>query len=248
MGGDERDAALAAEREPHVRAQLDGGCGASCRRVARSAARRARAGRRGDAARLDLPEARLEVALEALPADAAGCRAVRAAPRQVEFRFSANPGEAPRALRRVASGGELSRVFLALKNALRSAEAGRVLIFDEVDAGIGGRAADRVGALLAELARSAIRCSASRIWPQIAACADVQLRVVKRTQSGRTTRTRRALDAEERVEELARMAGGRRIGEATRAPRARAARERGRRAGASRRRAPPAPPRRALSR
>ena len=91
-----------------------------------------------------------------------------------------------------------------------------MLIFDEVDAGIGGRAADRVGALLAELgAAHQVLCITH--WPQIAAAATTQLRVVKRTQNGRTTTAVVRLDAEERVEELARMAGGTRIGEATRA-------------------------------
>ncbi|RIK93412.1 MAG: DNA repair protein RecN, partial [Proteobacteria bacterium] len=165
-------------------------------------------------ARLDLPNARLEVALEPVTAaDAMPCAATGA--EHVELRFSANAGEPPRALRRVASGGELSRVFLALKNALRSAERGAVLVFDEVDAGIGGRAADRVGALLAELgARHQVLCITH--WPQIAAAASTQLRVVKRTQAGRTVTRVERLDAEARVEELARMAGGTRVGDATR--------------------------------
>ena len=166
-------------------------------------------------ARLDLPHARVEVALEPVATDAEmPCAATGA--ETVELRFSANLGEAPRALRKVASGGELSRVFLAIKNALRSAESGAVLVFDEVDAGIGGRAADRVGALLAELGAShQVLCITH--WPQIAAMATTQLRVVKRTQAGRTTTLVEALGAEERVEELARMAGGAKVGEATRA-------------------------------
>ena len=190
-------------------------------------------------ARLDLPGARLEVALEVVvAADDLPCGPSGA--EQAELRFSANPGEAPRALRRVASGGELSRIFLALKNALRSAESGSVLVFDEVDAGIGGRAADRVGALLAELgAEHQVLCITH--WPQIAAAATTQLRVVKRTQGGRTSTSVIPLDTEARVEELARMAGGARIGEATRAH-ARDLLE----AGARRRKAPrtprPAPP------
>jgi DNA repair protein RecN (Recombination protein N) len=166
-------------------------------------------------ARLDLPHARLEVALD--PTAAEGelpCGATGA--ETVELRFSANVGEAPRPLRKVASGGELSRVFLALKNALRSAESGAVLVFDEVDAGIGGRAADRVGALLAELgAAHQVLCITH--WPQIAAAAATHLRVTKRTQAGRTLTAVEPLGAEERVEELARMAGGTKIGEATRA-------------------------------
>lgn len=165
--------------------------------------------------KLDLPHARLEVALDpAERGDALPCTATGA--ESVELRFSANAGEAPRALRRVASGGELSRVFLALKNALRTHERGAVLVFDEVDAGIGGRAADRVGALLAALgAAHQVLCITH--WPQIAAAATTQLRVVKRTQAGRTHTRVERLDGEERVEELARMAGGARVGDATRA-------------------------------
>lgn len=212
-GGDERARVLAAEASQlHERLAADA-TELSAGRV-KAAAKLGRTVEES-LARLDLPGARLEVALDALPADdTLPCGPSGA--EQVEFRFSANLGEAPRALRRVASGGELSRIFLALKNALRSAEAGSVLVFDEVDAGIGGRAADRVGALLAELgAAHQVLCITH--WPQIAAAATAQLSVVKRTQGGRTTTHVVTLDAEERVEELARMAGGARIGEATRA-------------------------------
>ena len=212
-GGDERARSLAAEAaQLHERLAAD-----AAELTAGRADAAVRLGRivEESLARLDLPGARLEVALERLAEDAAMPCGPSGA-ELVELRFSANPGEAPRALRRVASGGELSRIFLALKNALRSAEAGSVLIFDEVDAGIGGRAADRVGALLAELgATHQVLCITH--WPQIAAAATAQLQVVKRTQQGRTTTAVVALGAEERVEELARMAGGARIGDATRA-------------------------------
>jgi len=212
-GGDERVRALADEAtQLHERlvadaAELSAARAPAAERLARTV--------EASLARLDLPGARLEVALESVVADD-GLPCGPSGAEQAELRFSANPGEAPRALRRVASGGELSRIFLALKNALRSAESGSVLIFDEVDAGIGGRAADRVGALLAELgAEHQVLCITH--WPQIAAAATAQLRVVKRTQNGRTSASVVHLGADERVEELARMAGGARIGEATRA-------------------------------
>lgn len=192
----------------------------------------------GTLKKLDLPHARLEVAFEpAQRGDALPCTATGA--ETVELRFSANAGEAPRALRRVASGGELSRVFLALKNALRTSERGAVLVFDEVDAGIGGRAADRVGALLAELG-TAHQVLCITHWPQIAAAAATQLRVVKRTQAGRTHTRVERLSAEERVEELARMAGGTRVGDATREH----ARDLLRGAARSRSKGAPPPPRR----
>ncbi|MCS5637574.1 MAG: DNA repair protein RecN [Myxococcota bacterium] len=133
-----------------------------------------------------------------------------------EFRFSANKGEAPRPLQKVASGGELSRVFLALKGALRQAEANMVLVFDEVDAGIGGRAAERVGRALAQLAeRHQVLCITH--LPQIAVFAQRHFRVEKSASAGRVSAQIVQLGAEGRVEEIARMAGGEAISDATRA-------------------------------
>jgi DNA repair protein RecN (Recombination protein N) len=162
---------------------------------------------------LALPEARFEAALvpepppDGLPCGAGGAESV-------ELRFGANPGEPLRPLRQVASGGELSRVYLALRDVLRGAAAGRVLVFDEVDAGIGGAVAERVGARLAALSRRhQILCITH--LPQLAAHADRHFRVVKRSQAGRTRTLVEALDAEGRVQEIARMAGGARVGAAT---------------------------------
>jgi DNA repair protein RecN (Recombination protein N) len=161
-----------------------------------------------------MPNARIEVALEPLPgAGDLPCGASGAeAP---ELRFSANPGEPARALRRVASGGELSRVFLALKNVLRRASRGMVLVFDEVDAGIGGRIADRVGQVLAELSSEHQVLCITHL-PQIAARAGTHFRVEKQAERGRTGVRVERLGADARVEEIARMAGGERITEATR--------------------------------
>jgi len=212
-GGDERLRALEGEIEAtHAALAADA---RSLSEGRRAAATRLASQIAASLARLDLPDARLEVGLDpAASEDGAPCGATGA--ETIELRFSANAGEAPRALRKVASGGELSRVFLAIKNALRRAESGAVLVFDEVDAGIGGRAAGRVGALLAELGAShQVLCITH--WPQIAAMATSQLRVVKRTQAGRTLTAVEALDADARVDELARMAGGAQVGDATRA-------------------------------
>jgi DNA repair protein RecN (Recombination protein N) len=130
------------------------------------------------------------------------------------FVFSANAGEALRPLRAVASGGELSRVFLALKQALRESDAGMVLVFDEVDAGIGGRVADRVGRMLAELAaHHQVLCITH--LPQIAAFAQNHFRVEKRAQRGRTRTRITRVEGADRVAEIARMAGGESVGEAT---------------------------------
>ncbi|HVN40056.1 MAG TPA: DNA repair protein RecN [Myxococcota bacterium] len=131
------------------------------------------------------------------------------------FVFSANRGEPLRPLREIASGGELSRTFLALKQALREEEAGMVLVFDEVDAALGGEAANRVGRQLASLgARHQVLCITH--LPQIAACGDVHFRVVKRPRGDRTTVRIERLDGDARVEEIARMAGGRAAGDAAR--------------------------------
>jgi len=163
---------------------------------------------------LAMPQARFEVALEPAPApEGLPCGpAGREAP---EFRISANPGEPLRALRRVASGGELSRCFLALRNALRESDAGMVLVFDEVDAGVGGETADRVGRSLAELAaHHQVLCITH--LPQIAARADLHFCVSKRVERGRSVTRVGAVAGEDRVEEIARMAGGESVGDATR--------------------------------
>jgi DNA repair protein RecN (Recombination protein N) len=125
----------------------------------------------------------------------------------VEFYFSANTGEEPRALARIASGGELSRIMLALKSlALEDTDAPTV-IFDEVDAGIGGAVAEVVGRKLAALARHRQVLCITHL-PQIAAFADHHFAVEKATERGRTRSTARRLGAEERSEEIARMLGG----------------------------------------
>jgi DNA repair protein RecN (Recombination protein N) len=158
--------------------------------------------------------ARIEVALEpAAPPPGAPCGPHGA--ETVELRFAGSAGETPRALRRVASGGELSRVFLALKNVLRRSAPGMVLVFDEVDAGVGGRVADRVGRALAELAQEHQVLCITHL-PQIAARAVTHFRVEKRERDGRAATSVSRLDATERVEEIARMAGGETVSDATR--------------------------------
>jgi len=163
---------------------------------------------------LGMATARIEVALPkvepppGLPCGPSGAEAP-------ELRFCANPGEPARPLRRVASGGELSRVFLALKNVLRRADAGMVLVFDEVDAGIGGPTADRVGRVLAELAAEHQVLCITHL-PQIAARGATHFRVAKHQRGGRTCVDVERLDEAGRVEEIARMAGGEKVTEATR--------------------------------
>ena len=126
---------------------------------------------------------------------------------RAELLLSANPGEAPRPLARVASGGELSRVMLAVKVLDTPETASRTLIFDEVDAGIGGRVADAVGARLRALAASAQVVCVTHL-PQVAAYADAHVHISKRVSEGRTLTSAANLGGETRVEELARMMAG----------------------------------------
>ncbi len=126
---------------------------------------------------------------------------------RVELFLSANPGEDVRPLARVASGGELSRVMLALKTLVATEAAGRTLVFDEVDAGIGGRAADRVGERLRALGtRYQVLCVTHA--PQLAAHATTHFRVSKRVDGGRTRTAVERLTQAERVAEVARLMTG----------------------------------------
>ncbi len=126
---------------------------------------------------------------------------------QGELYLSANPGETPRPLVRVASGGELSRVMLAITVIDRHATPDRTLIFDEVDAGIGGRVADAVGARLRGLAADAQVLCVTHL-PQVAAHAHHHMHISKDVADGRTRTSVTPLTADARVEEVARMMAG----------------------------------------
>jgi DNA repair protein RecN (Recombination protein N) len=133
-----------------------------------------------------------------------------------EFFVSPNPGEDLRPLARIVSGGELSRVMLALKTLAAADGEGKTLIFDEVDAGIGGRVADVVGARLAALGeRFQVLCITH--LPQIAAHGATQFRIEKQVRGRRTMTSVERLDEEGRVDELARMIGGVSVSEPVRA-------------------------------
>jgi len=132
-----------------------------------------------------------------------------------ELLISPNPGEEPRPLEKIASGGELSRVMLALRTVLTVDDSQKVLVFDEVDAGIGGKAAETVGQKLKELSsRYQVLCVTH--LAQIAAFADHQYRIEKLVLDGRSVTRVEALSGEERVEELVRMMSGSRITAAAR--------------------------------
>ena len=126
---------------------------------------------------------------------------------EVEFRVALNRGYEPRPLAQVASGGEMSRVMLALKTVLARLDSVPTLVFDEVDAGIGGRVALQVGEKMREVAGSHQVFAITHL-PQIASRAHAHLLVQKADRGGITTTAVRALDADERVAEIARMLGG----------------------------------------
>lgn len=126
---------------------------------------------------------------------------------QVVFRIAPNPGEPARSLARIASGGELSRIALAIKEVLASADETPTLVFDEIDAGIGGRSAEPVGRSLWSLGqRHQVLCVTH--LPQIAAYADAHFRIAKRERDGRTVTELVRLDRGARITELAEMLGG----------------------------------------
>jgi DNA repair protein RecN (Recombination protein N) len=125
----------------------------------------------------------------------------------IEFLFSANPGEPPKPLANVVSGGELSRLMLAMKCLLARRDRVDTVIFDEIDAGIGGEAAEAVARKIEELAgHHQVFCITH--LPQIAARADAHFLVEKTVTDNRTRTTIRSLSRQARVSELARMLGG----------------------------------------
>jgi DNA repair protein RecN (Recombination protein N) len=126
---------------------------------------------------------------------------------QVEFQFAPNPGEPFRPLRAIASSGEMARVMLALKTVLAAEDEIPVLVFDEVDANIGGETANVVGEKMKHIARKRQVLCITHL-PQVAAAADAHYEVSKQVKDGRTISNIERLDEGARVTELARMLGG----------------------------------------
>lgn len=126
---------------------------------------------------------------------------------QVEFMISANPGEDPRPLREVASGGETARIMLALRSALALKQSIPTLVFDEVDAGVGGRLAPRVGAHLRKLGEHHQILCVTHL-PAVAAVGHNHLRVRKSVEDGRTRTAVETLEGKQRVDEIADMIAG----------------------------------------
>lgn len=158
-------------------------------------------------AALGLARARLELAFEPLAGAEPEERFGPHGAERVELLLSANAGEPVRPLRHVASGGEAARIMLALRTVLSAADRGRTLVFDEIDAGVGGRLGPAVAAHLRALAEHHQVLCVTHL-PAIAAQAHVHLRASKEVRAGRTRTSVRALAGEERVAEVADMIAG----------------------------------------
>ncbi len=170
-------------------------------------------------ARLGMAGTRLELVWTARPdpssplvRDGTAVAAAADGVEECELLFSANPGEELRPMARIASGGELSRLHLALRSALRRRRGGapRTLLFDEVDSGLGGATAAALAALLADLAANDQVLAVSHL-PQVAARAGGHFRISKEDQDGRVVTRVHGLDGAERVQEVARMVAGERV-------------------------------------
>jgi len=133
---------------------------------------------------------------------------------EIEFMLSPNPGEKPRPLRKIASGGELSRIMLVLKTISKDPEQFKTLIFDEIDSGIGGKTAELVGQKLSGLAsQNQVICITH--LPQIASFAAHHYKIEKEVMKNRTYTKIKKLNKQERVEEIARLLAGSHITEAS---------------------------------
>jgi DNA repair protein RecN (Recombination protein N) len=185
-----------------LRTELAGAADGLATRRAAAAARLAPRVER-ELAGLGMEHAVFRIAHERVDLDAMSARGLD----RVEFRLSTNPGEEPKPLARVASGGELSRTMLALTAVLAGAHQTGTMIFDEVDAGIGGRVAAVVAQKLAAVADGRQVLCVTHL-AAIAARADHHVRVAKSVRAGRTRVSVGALDGDTRVREVARMLGG----------------------------------------
>lgn len=149
---------------------------------------------------LDMPSVRFIVHAETGELDETGID-------RMEFYISTNPGEPPKPIGKIASGGELSRIMLSLKNVIAEGDRVGTLIFDEVDTGVSGRAAQKIGRKLKQASAGRQIICVTHL-AQVAAFADTHLLIAKIVRDGRTFTTVNALPQEERVQELARIMGG----------------------------------------
>lgn len=155
---------------------------------------------------LGMSATKFEVSIEAQAVSSKGAD-------KIEFLLSPNPGEPLRPLAKIASGGEMSRIMLAMKSVLAKSGTIPTMIFDEIDVGVGGRTAQTIGDKLEALAKDAQILCITHL-PQIASRAATHFYIEKQVQDGRTTVSVAPLDSEGRIDEIARMLGGSRRSEA----------------------------------
>jgi DNA repair protein RecN (Recombination protein N) len=194
-------------REAELSLEMDRSEKALCNASATLSALRRRSGQRfaetllGELRDLGMSQSRFEIAIDDQPVSPRGSD-------HVEFLISPNPGEPLKPLAKIASGGELSRVMLALKTVLSQSAYVPTLIFDEIDVGVGGRTALSIASKLAALSRNAQVFCITHL-PQIASqAAAAHFSIEKHVEHGRTSVTITALDEEGRIGEIARMLGG----------------------------------------
>lgn len=197
QGGEERAEEIVDELEQ--KKQRAQGLAAELSKLRREGARRFEQAVAQELSELAMPRARFEVKLTPKPLETDGADAI-------EFLIAPNPGEPPRPLSKIASGGELSRVMLAIKSVLADIEDVPTLVFDEIDIGIGGRTAGVLGEKLHSLStRRQILCITH--LPQIASRARLHLLIEKRETEGRTVTAVTPVEGDARVREIARMLG-----------------------------------------
>ena len=199
------------ERAAQLRGQLDGLLAEARRLAAALTARREEAARafteavQAELAFLDMPSVRLTVQRREKPLSPDGAD-------EVELYISTNVGEGAKSLSKIASGGELARIMLSIKNVLADRDGIGTLIFDEVDTGVSGRAAEKIGRKLRQVAANRQVIVVTHL-AQVAAHAQHHLLIAKETRGERTFTTIAPLDEQERVRELARIIGGEKISE-----------------------------------
>ena len=158
---------------------------------------------KGELAFLNMPCIAFETEIQRVPLYHMGCD-------KLQFLVSANKGEPPKPMSKIASGGELSRIMLAIKTVLSGKDKVDTLIFDEVDTGISGAAANKVGQKLKQVSQNRQVLCITHL-AQIAALADHHLRITKHVKDGRTFTQVEPLDLEGRKQELARIIGGEQV-------------------------------------
>ncbi|MDY0231913.1 MAG: DNA repair protein RecN [Candidatus Saccharicenans sp.] len=169
----------------------------------------------GELEQLAMAKARFRVEFKPINPSLTDFRSIRdLGSEELEFLLSTNPGEELRSLRRIASGGELSRIMLAFKALVKEAETGRTMIFDEIDSGIGGKTADFVARKLKQLSQAHQVLCITHL-PQIASAASHHYQIEKMTEKGRTYTLVKKLKDEDRPEEIARLIAGNRLSQAS---------------------------------